>query len=155
MKEDLDKSTPLKLLAQDEDDLTVMAACLQDATFKADDMAFLPRQRRFAAVANRYRWELQEPRFFRPSRRERVRSGLHFDGVLKARFAGFQPGDDGQVLELLTISCDPREDGQAVLTLLFAGGAAVRLDVECIDGQLTDLSAPWPARRRPAHNLSD
>lgn len=150
-----DKRKPLKLLARDEEDLTVMAAYLQDATFKADDMAYLPRQRRFAAVANRYRWELQEPRRLKPSRRERVRSGLHFDGVLKARFTGFRPGDASRVLELLTISCDPGADGAATLTLVFAGGAAVRLDVECIDAHLADLSAPWPARQRPDHDLSE
>jgi hypothetical protein len=155
MREDADKSKPLKLLVQDEEDLKVMAACLQDATFKADDMAYQPRQRRFAAVANRYRWELQEPRLFRPSRRERVRSGLHFDGVLKARFTGFRPGDASQVLELLTISCDPGDDGAATLTLVFAGNAAVRLEVECIDAHLADLSTPWPARRRPDHDLSE
>jgi len=155
MEEDRDRSKPLKLLVQDEEDLSVMAACLQDATFRADDMAYMPRQNRFAAVANRYRWELQQPRKLRPSRRERVRSGLHFDGVLKARFTGFRPGDSGQVLELLTISCDPGDDGRAALTLVFAGNAAVRLDVECIDAHLSDLSAPWPARRRPDHDRSE
>lgn len=155
MREEPDKSKPLKLLVQDEKDLKVMAACLQDATFKADDMVYQPRQRRFAAVANRYRWELQEPRLLRPSPRERVRCGLHFDGVLKARFAGFQPGDAGQVLELLTISCDPEADGAAALTLVFAGNAAVRLEVECIDAHLADLGVPWPARRRPDHDLSE
>ncbi len=155
MNEDRNKPEARKLRAEDEDDLTVLAAYLQDATVKADDMAYLPRQHRFAAVANRYRWELQETKFFKPSRRERVRCGFHFDGVLSAQFAGFQPGDDQRVLELLTISCNAKEDGAAAITLVFAGGAAVRLEVECIDAHFADISAPWPARRRPDHKFTE
>ena len=42
-----DKST-LKLIALDADDLKVMSAHLQDAVLKIADMAFVPRERRFA-----------------------------------------------------------------------------------------------------------
>jgi hypothetical protein len=33
----------------------------------------------------------------------------------------------------------------------FAGGGAVRLEVESINAELRDLSAPWPTRSKPAH----
>ena len=35
--------------------------------------------------------------------------------------------------------------------LVFAGGASVRLDVECIEARLTDTGGAWAASSRPAH----
>ena len=46
----------LKLIALDADDLAVISAHLQDAVMKVGDLAFLPREKRFAAVANRFDW---------------------------------------------------------------------------------------------------
>ena len=45
----------LKLIALDAEDLAVISAHLQDAVMKVGDLAFLPREKRFAAVANRLR----------------------------------------------------------------------------------------------------
>ena len=35
--------------------------------------------------------------------------------------------------------------------LVFAGGGALKLEVECIDAGLTDVSGVWAARGRPEH----
>jgi hypothetical protein len=35
--------------------------------------------------------------------------------------------------------------------LSFSGGGAIRLDVECIDAHLSDLTEPWPAKAKPKH----
>jgi hypothetical protein len=34
---------------------------------------------------------------------------------------------------------------------MFAGGGDLRIDVECLDAVLTDLSERWPARIAPTH----
>jgi len=47
----------LRLLARDEEDLAVISAILQDALIPVSEMAYLPDERRFALVANRFRWE--------------------------------------------------------------------------------------------------
>ena len=47
----------LKLLAQDDEDLKIISAHLQDAIMRVGDMVYLPRRRRFVAVMNRFCWE--------------------------------------------------------------------------------------------------
>ena len=48
---------PLKIIARDAEDLTVVSACLQDALIPLNEMRYLPQERRFIMVANRFRWE--------------------------------------------------------------------------------------------------
>jgi hypothetical protein len=54
--------TGLKLRAEDDEDLGVISACLQDALIPLSDMEFLAAEMRFAFVANRFRWENCLPR---------------------------------------------------------------------------------------------
>jgi hypothetical protein len=35
--------------------------------------------------------------------------------------------------------------------LMFAGGGDLRVDVECLDAVVTDLSERWPAKVAPTH----
>ena len=46
----------LKLIALDADDLAVISAHLQDAVLQVGDIAYLPKDKRFAAIANRFDW---------------------------------------------------------------------------------------------------
>ena len=39
------------------------------------------------------------------------------------------------------------------ITLVFSGGAALRLEVECLECELADLGPTWTAAARPAHTL--
>ena len=141
----------LKLRAEDADDLSVIAACLQDALVQVGEMAYLRRKRRFVAAFNRVMWESEAA----PGERlKRIRSGIHFDGVLAAKAQGLDQADQGQLLEVLTIACEQGEGSAATVTLVFAGGAQVRLEVECIDCTLGDMGAPWRARLRPRHRAA-
>ncbi|MEM9751633.1 MAG: DUF2948 family protein, partial [Pseudomonadota bacterium] len=83
----------------------------------------------------------------------RVRSGLHFGCVTRVRRRNFAAADPGVVLSLLAITLHDAADGGggSVIELSFSGGAAIRLDVECVGARLSDVSAPWPAMRRPQH----
>ena len=47
----------LKLLANDEKDLAVFSAYLQDAIIVAQDIKFLLKNKTFACVFNRFMWE--------------------------------------------------------------------------------------------------
>jgi hypothetical protein len=38
-----------------------------------------------------------------------------------------------------------------MIELQLAGGGTIRLTVECIDAELSDLTGPWEARGRPIH----
>jgi len=155
----------LRLLAQDKEDLSILSAAVQDAVLKVGDLSFLPRKKRFALVLNRFRWEDEArkdtqhraggpDRRRRPAKRHaRIRSGLHFDGVLSVQSQNIvQQRKDG-VLELLAITY---EEPAAVadngfITLVFSGGGSIRLTVECIEASLSDLSQPWPTDNLPDH----
>ena len=141
----------MRLRSADADDLRVLAACLEDALVPYGAMSYLPRQRRFAAVLNRFCWEAETEADATGDVYQRVRCGVHFDSVLAVKTQGLERVSKNEVLSLLTIACDPGEEGAATLTLVFAGGAAIRLEVECIDGHLEDLGEPWPAKHKPGH----
>lgn len=128
----------LRLIGHEAADVPVISALMQDAAVRVDDIAFDARARRFALVANRYRWEADVP--------SRTRSALHFDGVIRAQRKAW-PADGDAVLALLAIRAD---DGG--VTLDFSGGASVRLETECVDLVLEDLTGPWGTRTVPRHN---
>ena len=74
--------TPLKLLALDVEDLQVVSSHLQDAVVRVGDMAYVPSQKRFAAILNRFDWESAEKD---GKGYKRLRTALRFDGVLRAQ----------------------------------------------------------------------
>jgi hypothetical protein len=65
---------PLRLLAEEGDDLKIIAAAVQDAVVKAGNLVYEKRNRRFAIELNRYRWEAAPMRKGQPG--ERVRALL-------------------------------------------------------------------------------
>jgi hypothetical protein len=138
----------LKLIALDAEDLRVLSCHLQDAVIRVGDMAYLKQDRRFAAIANRFDWESAAKDDGSDQRR---RSGLRFERVSGARVQGFDLKHKDAVLALLAVTFEPAEEPSGAVTLHFAGGAAVRLEVECIEAELRDLGAAWRARARPAH----
>ena len=139
----------LRLIANDEEDLKILSAHLQDAVVKVKDVAYLPNKRRFVMVANRYCWECEGM----APQGMRMRSGLHFDGVLKVKAQKLRQDAPETVMELLAIAFTPASDGAGAIDLSFAGGARIRLDVECIEGAMADLAGPWPATARPEHRV--
>ncbi|WP_425408637.1 DUF2948 family protein [Hyphococcus sp.] len=140
---------PLRLMAGDSEDLGVISACLQDAVAKLGDFAWLSTERRFALVANRFAWEISADRQTGPF--YRVRSGLHFDDVKAAQFQHLRKDAKDAVVELLAINFEAAEDGTGTIMLDFAGGGAVRLEVESINAYMSDMSDPWRTRAKPKH----
>jgi Protein of unknown function (DUF2948) len=139
--------TDLKLLALDGEDLEVISAHVQDAVIRVGDMGYVARDRKFALLMNRYAWEADSGK----GRGQRRRAALHFDRVLSAKISGIdQTAHDG-VLELLSIGFEEADPPGGVITLNFAGGGTVRLEVECIEARLVDGGAAWAAKARPAH----
>jgi hypothetical protein len=137
--------TALRLLVQDADDLSVVSASLQDSVAKMGDIAFDKGARRLTLAVNRYRWEAKRGG-------ERVRTGLQVGSVLAVASRNLRLGSKDAVVELLSIGFEPGEAPGGVIHFTFAGGGDLRAEVECIDMVLADVSAPWPAKRRPAHD---
>lgn len=139
---------PLKLIAQSPEELTILSSLMQDTTVRIADMAWLPGQRRFALVGNRYRWEKKG--WLRRPKGERVRVALHFSGITHAQLSSIDLAAKDTVLDLLDM--EAHETGIGVTILLnFADGASIRLSAEAVDATATDLTEPWEATARPRH----
>jgi hypothetical protein len=128
----------LTLLGQRLEDLPTISALLQDATLRPEDLGFDRRGRRLVLLVNRYRWEAAE--------RSRVRAALRIETVTAVQRLHW-PATPGTVLELLSLT----QQGD-FLALTFAGGAALRAQVEVIDVVMEDIAAPWPTPREPTHD---
>jgi hypothetical protein len=141
-----DTDNPLKLRAVDVEDLTVLAACLQDAILPISDIAYMPEERRFALVANRFRWE-------RPGSQkafERINCGINFNHVRAARLKRIDRRDRGLLLDLLTLSAEETEGGYAV-SLICADDRVIRLELDRIEVTAEDYGLAWPAHAKPEH----
>lgn len=136
---------PLRLLAQDADDLAVVSAALQDAVAKIGDITFEPKARRLTVAFNRFRWEGGG------RARERVRAGLQLGGVLGVQSRKLRRDAKNAVVELLALTFEPGEAPGGAVVFTFAGGGDLRVQVECLEAVLADVSTPWPTPRAPTH----
>lgn len=147
---------PLKLLAADGQDLQVIAAVLQDAIVPAIEMAFKADEQRFLAVVHRFRWDCVCEQALedqdRPSRYEaadcyeRINCALDIQGVTGVQTSGFDHKNPSVMLDLLTLSLE-----EGLLTLIFAGGAQIRLKVENWRLRMQDFGESWPTKHKPSH----
>jgi glyoxylase-like metal-dependent hydrolase (beta-lactamase superfamily II) len=141
-----DATDPLKLIAFDGDDLAVLSAHLQDAVLKVGDIAYLPAEKRFALAARRFDWQAAQA----GPRRRRL-SALHFERVTAARSTKIDAAAPAVILNLLAITFEEEDAPAGQIILHFSDGAAIRLDVECIEAQMKDLGPVWEAIATPGH----
>lgn len=144
---------PLRLMAVDPEDLQVVSSLVQDAIFPASEIQWLPSERRFAILLNRFRWE-DVPLAQRGGRDfERVQSVLLVGDVVKVQSQGVSKGDSDTILSILSLSFQPSEDGMGRLELTLAGDGAIALQVESLDVVLKDVTRPYiaPSKKAPGH----
>jgi hypothetical protein len=146
----------LKLIAFDADDLAVLSAQVQDAVLRVGDIAYLPREQRFAAIANRFDWvDALGGSNSGKQGYTRRRAALRFERVLGAQIQGIDLARKDKVVSLLALSYEPAAAPEGRVTLHFADGAAIRLHVECIEAELKDLGPVWRAASMPKHPTDD
>ena len=131
-------SPQLKLIALDPDDLAVISAHVQDARVQTSDIIWLRGEKRLVIGMNRLDWEQTlagetEPR--------RLIAALRFDRVLACKSRNIDPDRPDATLELVGIEFHPGEVPGGSALLHFSHGGALRLDVECLECELTDLGA--------------
>ena len=141
---------PLKLVALDGEDIEVVSAHLQDAVVKAADVHWRPAEKRLVLGLNRFDWAAANggAKQFR-----RRRAALRFDRVSACQCRNCSNCGEGkvQVLNLLAVTFQPTNLPAGIVTLTFSGGAALRLEVECLEAELADLGPTWVTEARPAH----
>ena len=129
-------SPQLKLIALDADDLAVISTHVQDARVQTSDIIWRQAERRLVIGMNRLDWEQTlagetEPR--------RLVAALRFDRVLACKSRNIDLSRPENTLELVGIEFHEHEAPGGNALLLFSGGGALRLDVECLECELTDL----------------
>jgi hypothetical protein len=139
----------LKLVALDEQDLGIVSAHVQDAVAKVGELEFLPGLKRFVLPIRRFAWEAKSG--FLRQHNERRQSVLHFDRVLGVKTSGIRRDRPDDALSLLAVSFVPIHQPAGLVELVFSGGGAIMLDVECIEARLADLGGAWAATSRPVH----
>lgn len=142
---------PLKLIAMDGDDMQIVSAHLQDALVRTADIHWRPSERRVVVALNRFDWETAagDGHDFR-----RCQSVLRFERVLSCKCRNVDCGaGKSEVLNLLAVAFSETDAPGGVVTLTFSGGAALRLEVECVEVELADLGPVWGAEICPDHAL--
>lgn len=140
---------PLRLRACDAEDLKVISALIQDAVFKRDAMAWDPKQREFAVLLNRFRWECKSDAI----NSERIRSVLKVTDILDISAADLAAPSAPEVFSCLELRFKPSEELAGEMALIFSGDRDIKMSVECIEVSLTDVTPPYPAvsKKLPDH----
>ena len=139
---------PLKLVALDRDDIEIVSAHLQDAVMRVGDIVWLPAEQRLVIGLNRFDWEACG---CDPDCYQRRRTALRFERVRSLKCRNLSPASRESVLNLLAVVFDENDPPAGVVTLTFSGGAALRLEVECLECEIADLGPVWATTIRPQH----
>jgi len=144
------REAPLNLGAFDPDDLQIISSLAQDAVFPITEMKWRSRDRKFALLINRFRWE-DDGKDRHGA--ERVQSLLVVDGVLRVASQGIERGDTDMVLSLMSVTFEPGEEGSGHVLMTLAGDGAIRLEVEALEVSLKDVTRPYraPSKSTPTH----
>jgi hypothetical protein len=141
----------LKLIALDGDDIQVVSAHLQDALVRTGDIHWRPSEHRVVIGLNRFDWEGVNggaPEF------RRCRSALRFERVLSCKCRNVEHGGGkNEALNLLAVAFSETDAPGGVVMLTFSGGAALRLEVECLEAEMADLGPAWGTEICPDHSL--
>jgi hypothetical protein len=125
-----------RLIALDEDDLAVISAHVQEASVRIGDIIWRQSEKRLVAGMRRLDWDhaLSGP----PAAR-RLITALRFDRVLACKSRNLDMDKPDLTLVLIGLEFHPGKKPGGSVLLMFAGGGALRLDVECIECELADL----------------
>jgi len=150
------KLDQLKFVVLDEEDLEIVSTHLQDAVVKVSDVLWRPQENRLVVALNRFDWEAAQsgnqsslPEF------RRRRAALRFERVLSCQCRNVNPAGKDGVLNLLAVEFSETDEPSGVVTLIFSGGAALRLDVECLEAELADLGPSWTTAACPVHSVAE
>ena len=147
----LDNLGNLKLKANDENDLKVFAAYLQDALIVPGDIKYLEKNKSLICIFNRFMWEDAEKGIFRDNKR--IRSALKLNDVTAVKSKNINPKESKKVLEFLTINSAKKIDENVDINLLFSDNITISVKTETINATLEDFSDSWTTKIKPVHKF--
>ncbi|ESQ78048.1 DUF2948 family protein [Asticcacaulis sp. YBE204] len=139
----------LRLLAQNAEDVLPLAALLQDAALRGDDVHYDQRSRALTLRMNRFCHEHQSRQPLRAN------CALQIGSITGLKSRGFDLAKPPHGMALLDLSLEALDAPAYVVGLTFAGKSAaeLRIEVEALDILFMDLAAPHRARSTPNHPL--
>ena len=105
-------SSNLKLIAQDEEQLTIISSLTQDSIIKTNEMGYDNKTKRFALLMNRYRHEEEDP--------SRIRCAIHFDFADTVKSIGIEKKSNDDILVLLAIRFESKVKPSGSIFLEFS-----------------------------------
>ena len=141
----------LNLIGDNEEDLRVISAYLQDSIVVMKDMVFLKKNKSFVMMVNRFMWEDVENGFLRSNKR--IRSAVRFEGVIQVKSKNINQKNNNKILEYLAMKCDSDENGNKKIKIFFSGNGMIVLTSEAIDVVMNDLGKPWNVKSIPKHEI--
>jgi hypothetical protein len=149
----------LKLVALDKDDIKIVSAHLQDALVRVSDIFWQPRERRFVMALKRFDWmnavDTDGAKTVNSPDYRRCRTALRFERVTSCKCRDLDRSNKDALLNLLAVEFAEHDAPAGSVTLMFSGGGAIRLEVECLEAELADLGEVFAAALCPDHFAAD
>jgi len=147
----MDERVNLKLLGNNQEDLKVISAYLQDSILIVNDIIFLKQNRTFVMIVNRFMWEDVEKGIFRQNKR--IRCAVKFEEVIKVKSKNINQKNKNKPLECLAIKCSSIFNETYNIKIFFAGDSIITIISEVIEVALHDLGKPWNVKHIPIHKI--
>jgi len=135
--------TKLRLRAETQADLDVIAAAVQDAILRVGEITYNMLERSLTFRMSRFRHEQDTG--------ARAQSGLRFDGVLNVKTRGIDRSDPEAMAVLLNLDFEQTDAPSGIMKLIFAGGGELHADVEALDVILADVTDARETDKLPLH----
>ena len=146
-----EKIVHLNLIGDNEEDLKVISAYLQDSVLVVRDMVFLKKNKSFIMMVNRFMWEDVEKGLLRSNKR--IRSAVRFEGAIGVKSKNINQKNSNKILEYLAMKCDSDKNGNKKIKIYFSGKGIIILLLETIDVVMNDLGKPWDVKFIPKHEI--
>ena len=135
--------TKLRLRAETQADLDIIAAAVQDAILRVGEITYNMRGRSLTLRMSRFRHE--------DDAGARAQSGLRFDGVLNVKARGIDRKDPEAMAVLLNLDFELTDAPAGIMRLVFAGGGELHADVEALEVILADVTEARETDKLPLH----
>jgi hypothetical protein len=140
---------PLRLIAQDAQDLDIILSLLQDSLMPVVSIVHDKKNKALSILTNRFCWEVPEEKKHDPIY-YRVHAGLMFKNIEAIHEKNIDQSDRSRILSFLTAYIDEHAD-HVFLYLMFSDNACIRVTISKIHCTLADIDEPWSTRARPEH----
>ena len=139
---------PLKIIAEDEENLNIILTLLQDSIMPVVSIVFDRENKTATLLTNRFCWEIPEDN--NENSFYRVHAGLLFHNVEAMHEKNIDQNNKKRILSFLVSQIEKKDDHYHVY-LMFSDDACIRFTLSNIKCTLADVDEPWVSESLPTH----